>query len=134
MLGIRNSQEELALKQSINRKNQKKADDELLALQSEIEKEKYKAKLSNIRKFYFELCAEKINDFCGHIKSKIKQDIMKNMEEYIESYDYSIIHNIRKKNEELSNLEVNWNSGNYEEIKKELDLCKEYSKKLSPQS
>ena len=39
-----------------------------------------------------------------------------------------------KKNEELSNLEVNWNSGNYEEIKKELDLCKEYSKKLSPQS
>lgn len=134
LLGIRNSQEELALKQSINRKNQKKADDELLALQSEIEKEKYKAKLSNIRKFYFELCAEKINDFCGHIKSKIKQDIMKNMEEYIESYDYSIIHNIRKKNEELSNLEVNWNSGNYEEIKKELDLCKEYSKKLSPQS
>lgn len=126
LLGLKSEQEKIALKKQIIEKKMAKADEQIKQKQKELEAQKQQAYVKAIKNYYSEESAKLIDAYSRHILKDIQPEIDKKMDNYINLYDFPVSGEIRRKRNELEELETMFRTSEKEQIEQELKLCNQY--------
>ena len=130
LLDITDKIEQIKLEQEINRKKQAQSNREIEQLEKKLSEEAAKSRFKAIKDFYSDMAEEKINLFYKYLLSDFKNDIVENMEDYIVSYDYRILNDIKRKRKELEDIESQFKNKDDVSLENELMICKNFSNML----
>lgn len=126
LLGLKSEQEKIALKKQIIEKKMAKAEEQIRQKQKELEVQKQQAYEKAVKNYYSEESAKLIDAYSRHILKDIQSEIDKKMDNYINLYDFPVSGEIRRKRNELEELETMFRTSGKEQIEQELKLCNQY--------
>ncbi len=124
---LKTKEDENRLLKEITTRKERAAQEQIRELEKEMEQEKRTALLKLIRNHYIAAVKDNLDHMEEYILKEIFPEINGKMENYINTYDFRIKHDILGKKQELEELDKKFNSSERADIEKESRLCKEYS-------